>query len=1500
MKIKLICAILALVVGTSSLVYVVTSTDGYGQSDPLPPVDQGKLVSTLLEKPLEGDISTQSAKDNLYIAHGELIRSGGFVGNTLGSSNTMGVSQGVASSRVVMGQSVFKQSVSHSSFVQLAEQRYVHNNNYIIRAGKASSLDKVAWSDTASPVSKEAYLERYGYIGDGLSGFVLNDYTITDAQLVSQDDGLYTFSYTLDTEIAPYFLLSEMKTSANTKSYPTFLKASFQLTMDSNWKVISITSDNQYKVAMLGGVVCDESITETFSQIGEVTQLPHTEFFSQYFGAEPVVPLPEGPDSLQVLMDIFAPYIAGEHLNARMTVEGGQLDNLSALINLQLDIENTDNIVANIRLGELDLTYADNNIYLQYQDTKGSIAVDGAIDAVGSIMSLFGVQLDSGAGFDVSSLLGGLVLNTTEDGCTVSLDLPIGDMLISAVITATTTDSGYAFDDLVITLGDTHITIVLADSWDVTPIEGDYPNILGILDLLQEGKLAMEVEVLGYNIFVQYDIKTSVLYASCPALDLTVTLQDKVIYGNIGELGIKVAIEDIQDIVDFIMPLLGEVEMPAVDIDINEILNSLQLNNSSESIDISVSLLGAVATVKLAVVDNNWTLSTVQVQYQDLTVKATPATAIEVPQLQGEYVDLKTVVDVFGGNIVDILNANSYAIGVEAEVLVNGTIYSVTGNVLLSNGDLHIQAVAKASGVNAIAIDAKICNNTAYLDIAGIKVAIPMTTGTAIDIESLYGYHPIMDGVLDSVQEIMASASTIEIVDLIAMVTSVVMVDNSIEIQLDLSKLSLDEVTITIASNDNITVAVDSITLGQLKVTAEVDLIATTQTVVEPNAADYTTDLAVRIDNTNTVYLNLDIYNGVYKARLGELYLEIAGKTFYIHYDQLDVKGNVDSIQDIITQIEKIAEDYFNKPSSNPVDLSQLIDIASILNSLQLVVGDNVSIIAQLMGLEVQLVVDSYGQLDHVALPELLGKNITVRLTSPKQYYDFSTQQEYVEIEQLFADYFDTLVSLVTTNSWHFQIRGAITVGETKYFVNSGTIDLVYFDAVDYSLSAKLDIHQDSGSGYVPYIVVNVALVDGRIYADYRNVSNNSTVEVDNQLKLSVSIEAIKQCASLITPLTKVIPQLGELIDSILAAMSEAESNAQDIDYSTILKGVSYHNQVFSLAIDGSVFVSNLSDINLAISKSGEGIALALTDFAYNSVSISSLSVEVTAQSAEQGRANIGQYDVSQYNNFDSLFELLSALVVTADDNTFHITGTITAKLVVTVTMNVDLRVDIDDNGDVYVALKLVRPKIEGIDITNLAFIDYGGNSYLYYNGANDTMRVVRDSYIKPDKYCSKCSNFTCNSFWHGIYRGTTLMLSSENQGNGCMVDYDSNEMPSTEFTNNFLDYLMKMINFKDWITNLIMEQISKPSTSVYGIEDVFKSYDYSNNTFGVNVDLKPINKDLGPLNINIGHDDSYTLTSLIGNVSMLSDWCNISFDLLLTESPFGYAKQYSTGRVLF
>jgi len=228
--------------------------------------------------------NTQSAKEMLFEVIEKTENAESFYTVSEGETKSFGITQTISAKRVVIGENVFKQSVSCSALVKTAEQTYVKDGKYLLRKGEeVKSVSKVTWKNCVTEIDKEEYLERYGAVITGLNNYVLNEQTVLSVEKEDTEKG-YLLKVTADSVGSTVNIVKEMKTNANSTEFPTFESVYMELSVDKNLQVISVTYKGKYKVkiAVLGEVDCEENMTETFYGIDQTTSFDEEEFFNSY------------------------------------------------------------------------------------------------------------------------------------------------------------------------------------------------------------------------------------------------------------------------------------------------------------------------------------------------------------------------------------------------------------------------------------------------------------------------------------------------------------------------------------------------------------------------------------------------------------------------------------------------------------------------------------------------------------------------------------------------------------------------------------------------------------------------------------------------------------------------------------------------------------------------------------------------------------------------------------------------------------------------------------------------------------------------------------------------------------------------------------------------------------------------------------------------------------------------------------------------------------------
>ena len=407
------------------------------------PTDANLSVTTLPKPETGTPADVDNAINNLYIAQG-VATSNAFKAVGSGLTKASIVNQGISSERIVNNGKCYKRSISASKFVKVGKEYYVAGDNYLVRdASKVSSISEYQFPNEDKYIKKLSatdFYNGYGNVPNTICGYILNDDTIKSGRFVSESNGIYQFEYELNPTLSTIANRNEMKTMAGTEKYPVINKVTFKLFIDSEWRIVKTNSISEYQVEMkgLGVVDLEENLTEVFT-FGEF-EIPNNAYFESKCSMDVSNnPTPSTPSATDVLLDAFAPYLDGSRpliLEYNTNIN----DKLNGEILLSLDVNDfmgtnpTKNINTNaiITIGnKLKVLYKNNYIYVNYEDFNAKIGIAEAKGPVTSLINNLGINLDL-TGINTDELLDNLVIESTEDGVSVSVSVVIENTNIAA------------------------------------------------------------------------------------------------------------------------------------------------------------------------------------------------------------------------------------------------------------------------------------------------------------------------------------------------------------------------------------------------------------------------------------------------------------------------------------------------------------------------------------------------------------------------------------------------------------------------------------------------------------------------------------------------------------------------------------------------------------------------------------------------------------------------------------------------------------------------------------------------------------------------------------------------------------------------------------------------------------------------------------------------------------------------------------------------------------
>lgn len=1564
----IICALTALVMAGASF----GATKLFGKSGIEQISAPSDTASTKIARPIGETVEEHKndANYNLYVAQQVLSDFGSFEAVSNGTTHTV-VEQAIYARRAVSGESFYKESISYSAFAKPADRRFATGDIYLYRSGVSDKSGNTAdWNASPKALTKSGFDDRYGSVCLGLSPYILRDETIKDSRFVEYhaDTGLYEFEYDLVTDVtsgnyATYFMLKEMKTNSGAANYSEIHRVTLNVFMDKDWVVDKIVSNSAYKVPLFGGQECTEDMVETFGNFGAyktVSDLPEYDYFKDYFDMTPAEDVTEEKTAVNVLSDMFGKYMGDNALNARLAadVNGAKIN---ADITARIDIQNLENLSLAAKVGDkLFISYNDGTVSLSYDELKVKLSVT-------DLKKLFGgnsgdaAESDGEDGDDLAgSIMSAMTLTESDGACEISIPINLGDTAVNIKIYGTANENGYDFAGADASVGDILTAkVTLTETELPLPTDlSDYADILPEIEkLVADGGVSLKVNTgldLGGTDVVAYvkaDFNEKLATINIPDFfGETVALSAdkdniKLTYGSLNAI---LPLGRIGDLVDIVKANFGDeladltAKLPDIkDIDFASVVAEIaasEIKKTENGYRFNINL-GEDGKDFVVCIGVDGGIKSLAVSYGDIKAVIEGAGDYEfISPDEENAVDLVRLAERAMSAIVPFIkNDGGYAVGVNGLKLTLGdNTYTVNADVT-TDKNLNVSAKAELTlnGKAFIKADAVIFGKTLYAEVNGYKFAVNLAKESgeneekSFDPSVLKGYNDYLDEVVGVIENIVKT--DFKSVAYGKLIKKFAYDDQSgvITLTVDGGVFGLGDVTLAAGiADDKISVTLaetaisERVSLAVEKAEVKTDVAA----IAEPDAKDYVTNFAVKIDDGNVVYAKLDLIGGVFSFDLASdydgvrshLYVEYVAdeRTVYIKCGDTYVKCPIDRIKNITDALTDLA--HPERKSGRSEDETETVDVQKsfaiisvvreIVQNLGITVDDdgaNVTTsvgdsIKNLLNIGVSVDVDeNYDTTLSLKVSELGDKTLTVSVKeNPNDYADFSqAKDETVDLADVFDDYYPTLVKLTDVSAgvktWTFgvdelgvRVKGKdYVIGKTsftlKYSADETIIDVPALTINDKTLALKAAYkkeYNDDGS-------LNETAT--RVYLTFNDMTNASS-----ELKFSVSKAVLDKIISEdLSELMNAVPQLKALLFSEKLGLSNL------VNLSTLVSKTTYDksaDKTLSVTINGDALVKGLGELTLRVSEPATGsVRLNVTaaggaNAAEKDVVVNGITLSVSADDDAKELS----YDVSGHTDLDSLQTLLHSFVKTADRTSFRLVGTIPVKLSgivgADIQIGVDVKVDIErkkgQSDVVYVAAKLIRNDLSFL--ARAAFKDMGGESYLFYDNVSNNVTIMRNSY-----YCKKCKTYKCAIAWHNSW-----VKDTDRIGN---CSYNAT-VSAEQFKTGMVDYMMEMLNMIGSIRNAIT---GATSSKQFGIDDVLTGYSYGDSTFALKIALNPIDDVLGDANIYIKHDENDELVSLTGDVRLLDITgvkCTGEFTINLVDAVSGDAKDCVTNKTLY
>lgn len=1211
-KAKIICIVLAVVLVSAGAVALIAEMSGNANVITPPPSD---TISTSMERPSDGVFDPNDAKTNLYIAHGELLRSGGYKGVNKGTSVSLGITQTVHSYRTVVGNNVFKQSVS-DGFVKMGSQVYIWGDNYIFRdVDKVSGVENVTWQNTARKVSKETYDETYGYHFAALTGYILNDETILSATLEKAENGIYTYRYVLDEKVAPYYVLYEMRTNAGTKGFATFEKAEIVVEIDENWQLQTLSTDCRYNVPMLGGVPCEEHMTEVFSDFGYNGDLPEKDFFEPYLDAEISEPIVKEPTVANRLLDMFEPYLTGNDLNVALKVSKGGSELVNAKVRATIDINNLDKITADVLVGGgLYLSYAQGKLLVDYQDFKGSVAVEDVLSLVSSVVAPS--QGNEKISLDADKLLE--AASFAADGSTCSVNLPLAlsqDITAIVNIYGKADGESYVFTKADVQIDDISVDVELCQGFDVPEHSGEYPDVLGLLDVINGNVISVNASLGDIKADVAYDLAANKLIAT--AGDLTACMQNETVYVALGEVKLKVALSDLKILVSLLGDAFGNLssalpsmpQLPQTAEEIVALISDVTATATENGVAFNLVLDGINASVELTANDGKWNLQAATVAIGNSTLTLSPSSApVTFPQIDDEqYVDVTKLAFSYVSPITALLKAENYGAEFDVDVTVGGNTYDVIGSALFGkNGDVNVNANVSMGGKLLAKADVAYVNGALYLNVNGVKLALNTASLPQANLAKILGVLQQNDDVANVIGEITTVADKfanfdLATLDISKLVTKFSFVDQKLTVGINASEFGLGEFEVNVyATGAKLAAEVHGLELAGIALDLSAKAYASKTAVTVPDVNDYITELKVEAIGY-TAYVSANLYDMSVSASVKDVFgadldLLYQGGTVYAVYGAVKVKLNVSDIDKLLAIVSELSGgNAISMPSFN-------VDFNDIFNGLSAVLeGEGYSVSAIIGAITANAVFDGNAQLTKATV-QVSGTEITVSTVECANVTPVNVNDEFVDVAALVDFVADDVAALIDANGYKASLQGDFTFGAEKFGViaNVNYNDGLLVDAQIYHNGVKI-------------IVAQVRFVDDVLFADVNGI----------RAAVNVGGASAQSNASLQETLSKFLGY-NAYVDKLINLVINVVGNFDFNSIGGLLGGLTFDGDRAVVTVNGGAF--GLSMFTCGIAK---GLNVSISGLRYDDVAVDVTSATVSVSDEQIARPDVNEYQTN-------------------------------------------------------------------------------------------------------------------------------------------------------------------------------------------------------------------------------------------------------------------------------
>ncbi len=398
---------------------------------------EGVGLSDIMAKPESGTPADYTPQENAAIALGVIRDIGKYKTEMSGDIDAnigfMNYVQNMKDTKIINGDEMYQESISLSSMANVAQQKYIQDQNkiYLVRSADQISGQTVTWSNEITPISEETYTNTYGLLPNGISPYVVSKKTILSAQTVEQSDNRFVYTYQLDPETAPAYYRRQVKTLSGSQKNPLFHSVTLTIEMDQDWKPLKVIMQENYDISIpvMGSANCTTEFTEIYQDYGQEQQIPDKELYEAYIRDK------YDPNNLSTLdgsgkmdMKSYLGKVFGAdeqgifHLEADLSVNSSFYK-----MYVQGDLQ-TDTY--QIQLGDIYACLKDDKLYFDYANLKYHLTVDGLMDALQDVAYVAGFEIPELDADSMNSFMNDMTFQIKDGMQEMTMNLDGVDLMV--------------------------------------------------------------------------------------------------------------------------------------------------------------------------------------------------------------------------------------------------------------------------------------------------------------------------------------------------------------------------------------------------------------------------------------------------------------------------------------------------------------------------------------------------------------------------------------------------------------------------------------------------------------------------------------------------------------------------------------------------------------------------------------------------------------------------------------------------------------------------------------------------------------------------------------------------------------------------------------------------------------------------------------------------------------------------------------------------------------